>query len=183
MSAQILIQSFPNHLSFHIEWVTAVLIPSDFEAHSITVPHCATTSGSCYWCCAFTSGGLRADRGCASALPPSTPIGSTLHIRVCFKCFNVYNFLFITIKATYVDCHITIDILICTLSDYRCCSVVSSSLQLHGLQHTRLPCPSPSAGVCSNSCPLNQRCCLTISSSVVPFPFAFNLSQHQNLFQ
>ena len=35
------------------------------------------------------------------------------------------------------------------------CSVVSNSLQPHGLQHTRLPCPSLSLGVCSNSCPLN----------------------------
>ena len=32
-------------------------------------------------------------------------------------------------------------------------SVMSSSLQPHGLQHTRLPCPSPSPGACSNSCP------------------------------
>ena len=48
-------------------------------------------------------------------------------------------------------------------------SVVSESLQLHGLQHTRPPCPSPSPGVCSNSCPLSQWCHPTISSSVVPF--------------
>ena len=38
-----------------------------------------------------------------------------------------------------------------------------------GLQHARLPCPSPSPGVCSNLGPLNQRCYLTISSSVTPF--------------
>ena len=36
------------------------------------------------------------------------------------------------------------------------CSVMSDSLQPHGLQHARLPCPSLSPGVCSNSCPLNQ---------------------------
>ena len=36
------------------------------------------------------------------------------------------------------------------------CSVVSDSLQPHGLQHSRLPCPSLSPGVCSNSCPLSQ---------------------------
>ena len=35
------------------------------------------------------------------------------------------------------------------------CSVVSNSLQLHGLQHTRLPCLLPSPGACSNSCPLS----------------------------
>ena len=35
-------------------------------------------------------------------------------------------------------------------------SVVSDSLQPHGLQHARLPCPSPSPGACSNSCPLSR---------------------------
>ena len=47
-------------------------------------------------------------------------------------------------------------------------SVMSNSLQPHGLQHTRLPCPSPSPGACSNSCPLSQWCHPTISSSVIP---------------
>ena len=53
-----------------------------------------------------------------------------------------------------------------------CCSVTQSCLTLcdpQGLQHTGLPCPSPSPGVCSNSCPLSQWCLPTISSSVVPF--------------
>ena len=44
------------------------------------------------------------------------------------------------------------------------CSVISVSLQHHGLQHTRLPCPSPSPGACSNSCPLGQWCHPAISS-------------------
>ena len=35
-------------------------------------------------------------------------------------------------------------------------SVLSNSLRPHGLQHTRLPCPSPTPGACSNSCPLSQ---------------------------
>ena len=48
-------------------------------------------------------------------------------------------------------------------------SVMSDSLQLHGLQHTRPPCPSPTPGACSNSCPLSCWCPPTISSSVVPF--------------
>ena len=48
-------------------------------------------------------------------------------------------------------------------------SSVSNSLQPHGLQHVRLPCPSPTPGACSNSCPLNQWCHPTISSSVIPF--------------
>ena len=47
--------------------------------------------------------------------------------------------------------------------------VVSDSLQPHGLQHARLPCPSLSPGVCSNSCPWSQWCHPTISSSVIRF--------------
>ena len=46
---------------------------------------------------------------------------------------------------------------------------MSDSLQPHGLQHTRLPSPSPSSGVCSNLCPLSLWCQWTISSSVSPF--------------
>ena len=48
-------------------------------------------------------------------------------------------------------------------------SVMYNSLQPHELQHTRLFCPSLSPRVCSNSCPLNQWCHPTISSSVIPF--------------
>ena len=48
-------------------------------------------------------------------------------------------------------------------------SVMSSSLWPHGLQHARPPCPSPTPGVYSNSCPLSRWCHPTISSSVVPF--------------
>ena len=48
---------------------------------------------------------------------------------------------------------------------------LSNSLGPHGLQHGRLPCPSLSPGVCSNSCPLRWRCYLTISSSVALFSF------------
>ena len=42
-------------------------------------------------------------------------------------------------------------------------------LQPHGLWHTRLPCPSPIPGACSNSCPSNWWCHPTVSSSVIPF--------------
>ena len=48
-------------------------------------------------------------------------------------------------------------------------SGVCNSLQPHGLQHTWLPCPSPTPGACSNSCPLSRWCHPIISSSVVPF--------------
>ena len=48
-------------------------------------------------------------------------------------------------------------------------SCVSDSLRPHGLQHTRLPCPSPSPRSCSNSPPLSRWCHTRTSSSVVPF--------------
>ena len=48
-------------------------------------------------------------------------------------------------------------------------SVVSDSLRPHGLQHTRLPCPSPTSGVYSNSCPSSWWCHPAISSSVIAF--------------
>ena len=46
---------------------------------------------------------------------------------------------------------------------------MTNSLWPHGLQHTRPPCPSPTPGVYSNSCPLSWWCHPTISSSVIPF--------------
>ena len=49
------------------------------------------------------------------------------------------------------------------------CSGVCHSLRSHGLKYARLPCPSPTPGACSNSCPLSRWCHPTISSSVVPF--------------
>ena len=51
------------------------------------------------------------------------------------------------------------------------CSVVSDSLQPHGLQHARPPCPSPTPRTSSNSCQLSWWCHPTISSSIVLFSF------------
>ena len=48
-------------------------------------------------------------------------------------------------------------------------SVVSDSLRPHEVQHARPPCPSPTPGAYSNSCPLRQWCHSIISSSVIPF--------------
>ena len=55
------------------------------------------------------------------------------------------------------------------------CSVISSFLQPHGLQHSRLPCPSPSPGICLNLRPYHPLS--------LPFPLAFTLFHHQGLFQ
>ena len=59
------------------------------------------------------------------------------------------------------------------------CSVMSSSLWPHGPQHTRLSCPSPAPGICSNSHPSSWWYQSTISSFVVPFsscPQSFSAS-------
>ena len=63
------------------------------------------------------------------------------------------------------------------------CQAMSNSLWPPGLQHTRLLCSSLSPRVGSNSCQLSWWCYLISPSSAVPSPFAFNLSQHQGLFQ
>ena len=55
--------------------------------------------------------------------------------------------------------------------------VVSNTLQLHGLQHTGLPCPSLSPGVPSNLCPLSQSCHTTVSFSVMPCLQSFTASE------
>ena len=70
-----------------------------------------------------------------------------------------------------------------TYCDLFHCSVMPNSLRPHGLQHARLPCPSPSPRACSNSCLLSQWCHPTISSSFAPpSPPTFNLSQQQGFF-
>ena len=68
------------------------------------------------------------------------------------------------------------------LSDHFSRSVMAYSLRPHGLQHIRLPCPSPAPRTCSNSCPSSWWRHPTISSSVIPFSSSY-LSQHQGLFQ
>ena len=61
-------------------------------------------------------------------------------------------------------------------------SVMSNSLWPYGLQHTRLPSPSPTLRACLNSCPANQWCHSTILSNIVSSS-CLQLPQHQGLFQ
>ena len=63
------------------------------------------------------------------------------------------------------------------------CSVMSDSLRPHGVQRARPPCPSPTPGVYSNSCPLSQWCYPTISSSGVPFSSLLQSSLASGSFQ
>ena len=69
------------------------------------------------------------------------------------------------------------------LSSVFSCSAASDSLRPHGLQHARLPCPSPSPRTGWNSCPSSRWCHPTISSSGVPFSSCLRCLPHQGLFQ
>ena len=69
-----------------------------------------------------------------------------------FFCFTILSSLFLKIRSDQIS-H----------------SVVPDSFRPHELQHTRLPCPSPTPGVHSDSSPSSQWCHPAISSSVVPF--------------
>ena len=73
---------------------------------------------------------------------------------------------------TYFQCCNNIfKITTCFLTVQLSHSVVADSWRPHGLQHARLPCPSPTPRAHSNSCQSSQWCHTTISSSVVPFSF------------
>ena len=63
----------------------------------------------------------------------------------------------------------TLKIFLSKSSSVQLLSRVPDSLQPHGLQQARLPCPSSTPRACSNSCPASPRCHLAISSSVIPF--------------
>ena len=77
-----------------------------------------------------------------------------------------FSFLIILIWAlTFMFCFMSLTKGLLLFS----CSVMSNSLETHGLLHPRLPCPSLSPEVCSNSCPLSRWCHPTISSSVTSF--------------
>ena len=70
--------------------------------------------------------------------------------------------------STYCHAKILIDIYVGVSVQFSC-SVMSDSLRPHGLQQARPPCPSPTPGIYSNSCPLSKWCHPTISSSFIPF--------------
>ena len=85
-----------------------------------------------------------------------------------WSCYYLYLVIHSGIETSGLCCHLLLGSF--TLSSVQfSCSVVSSSLQPHESQHARPPCPSPTPGVHSNSCPLSWWCHPTISSSVVPF--------------
>ena len=91
-----------------------------------------------------------------------------------FACFLFFFWRIIALQNFFVFCQISTWIghrYTYQFSSFQSLSrsVVSDSLQPDGLQHTRLPCPSLTPRVSSNSCPLSRWCHPTISCSVIPF--------------
>ena len=82
------------------------------------------------------------------------------------------NFSFFFVAEQYFTVGICMCVCVCVcvcVCIYISCCSVAYSLPPHGQQHTRIPSPSLSPGVFSNSCPLSWWCHSTISSSVTPF--------------
>ena len=84
-----------------------------------------------------------------------------MYVCMCIICLHTFLPIFILQYKIYSILHV--------VSVQFSHSVLFDSLWLHGLQHSRLPCPSPTPRACSNSCPSSQWCHPTISSSVIPF--------------
>ena len=103
-----------------------------------------------------------------------TRLSSTSYITAAFRLVSGHPGLEIKIYIT---------VLYTLLSLLLSRQVMSISLLPHGLQHTRLPCPSPTPRVCPSLSPSSWWCHPTISTSALSSHSAFNLSQHQGLFQ
>ena len=71
----------------------------------------------------------------------------------------------------------------CCVSQFSSVTQSCPTLWPHGLQHTRLPRPSPTPKACSNSCPTSQWCHATTSSSVIPFSFCLQYFPASGSFQ
>ena len=100
---------------------------------------------------------------------------SHIYLNLISQCCNFFLFKMEMIIPILQSCH--------KASVQFSRSVMSDSLWPHGLQHARLPCPSPTPGAYSDSCPLSRWCHPTISSSVVPFSSCPQSFQHQGLFK
>ena len=102
-----------------------------------------------------------------------------------FHYFNNYfpDFVLLFVLGSFLVSHFWIFVLISLSSVQISLSVVSESLQRHGLQHARPPYPSPTSRFYKNSCPLSQWCHSTTSSSVVPFSSHIQSYQHQGPFK
>ena len=82
------------------------------------------------------------------------------HVTFCLQEFAQVDVHLISDSIQPSDC-------MCEVIQFNC-SVMSNSWCPHGLQHARLPCPSPIPAACSNTCPSSRWCHPTISCSVIP---------------
>ena len=96
---------------------------------------------------------------------PLRSVNTVFHIDFSFSVYQLCVSLVNPLCSWFIDLHVS---LFCHYLVLFSCSVLSDSLRPHGLQHARPPCPSPTPGACSNSCPLSQWCHPT-TSSFVPF--------------
>ena len=111
--------------------------------------------------CPWDSPGKNTGVGCLALLQGIFPTQKTnLHL-LCLLQWQVSSLPLLPPGNPHVS--------LCVYSVHFSRSVVSDSLRPHELQHARPPCPSPSPGVHSDSCPPSQWCQQAISSSVVPF--------------
>ena len=103
------------------------------------------------------------------------PIDTIEHIipKAVIAVLTVCDFLSYTFKGLKISISISS---VQLLSRVQLCDLMDCST-------ARFPCPLSTAGACSNPCPSSWWCHPTIFSSVVPFSFCFNLSQHQSVFQ
>ena len=145
-----------THLRTHGLQPTGLLCPWDFPGKKTRVG-CQGSS-------------LRLLHRQADSLPLNH-LGALLFLLVLLKFSEVYsNYLWVLWKAGSDSGCLGWDFIFYAskkISQYSC-SVMSDSLRLQGLQHARLPCPSPTLRACSNSCPSSRWCHPTISF-VVPF--------------
>ena len=98
------------------------------------------------------------------------PFPTDIHMFVLYVCVSISALQIRSSIPFFLDSVYMLHIQYFSLSDLLfSCHVMSDSQRPHGLLHARLPCPSLSPRVCSDSHPLSQWCHPTISSSVAPF--------------
>ena len=173
-------------------WITRVCVPHLAAVWLLTsVQHCfispivkVSSLSFQYWLSLILTA-MKSIVSLRATAAPSTPCPPPMAEGTLTKSMEFYHLPAVGFMS-YIECYTPqILTMMCTpwgwssfSSVQFSCSAMSDSLQPHGLQHARPPCPSPTPGVYSNSCPLSRWCHLTISFSVVPFSSRLQ-SSHQ----
>ena len=126
--------------------------------NSMTSLNCPTLSNLTY--STFINASSQLKSLCINLITTNL-VGRYYHIKECMLDMKHSRF--------YLCPFLLLNWIVNTGSVHFSCSVMSDSLRPQGLQHARLPCPSPTPRVYSNSCPSSRWCHPTISSSVIPF--------------